>query len=172
MRSQSRAVLGGGPRRCYGGGRQKMPEGDMTFTGINYLAVLVAAVVAWVVGAAWYMSLSKAWVDAQERTMEEFKAAADAAKGTSAAWMPYVLALVAELIMAWVLAGLLAHLGPGQTTIWNGIVSAAFVWLGFVATTIAVNNMFGMKRVKLTVIDSGHWLAVLLVMGAIIGAFG
>ncbi len=144
----------------------------MTFTGINYLAVLAAAIAGWVIGAAWYMSLAKPWVDAHGRTMEDFKAQADASKGTSAAWMPYVLAFVAELIMAWVLAGLLAHLGSGQTTVWNGIVSAAFIWLGFVATTIAVNNMFGMKKAKLSVIDSGHWLAVLIVMGAIIGGFG
>ena len=86
--------------------------------------------------------------------------------------MPYLLALIAEIVMAWVLAGLMAHLGPGAVTVWNGIVSAAFVWLGFVATSVAVNNMFGMKPVMLSVIDAGHWLAVLIVMGAIIGAFG
>ena len=145
----------------------------MTWTGVNYLAVLVAAVAGWLVGAGWYMLFANPWVAAHGRTMEDFKRQAEAAKGTSAAWMPYVLALVAELIMAWVLAGLLAHLGPDrQVTIWNGIVSAAFVWLGFVITTIAVNNMFSMRKGMLSVIDSGHWLAVLVVMGAIIGAFG
>ena len=144
----------------------------MTFTGVNYLAILVAAVVGWVIGAAWYMSFAKPWVAAHGRTMEDFKAQADAAKGTSAAWLPYVLAFIAELIMAWVLAGLLAHLGSGQTNVWNGIVSALFVWVGFVVTTIAVNNMFGMRKPMLTVIDSGHWLAVLLVMGIVLGLFG
>jgi len=144
----------------------------MTFTGVNYLAVLIAALVGWAVGAAWYMGLAKQWVDAHGKTMEEFKAQAEAAKGTSAAWLPYLLAFIAELVMAWVLAGLLAHLGPDQTTVWNGIVSAAFVWVGFVVTTIAVNNMFGMRKPMLTVIDSGHWLAVLLVMGIVLGFFG
>jgi hypothetical protein len=144
----------------------------MTFTGVNYLAIFVAAIVGWMIGAAYYMSLAKHWVDAHGKTMGDFKRQADATQGTSAAWMPYVLALVAELIMAWVLAGLLGHLGPGQTTVWNGIVSALFVWLGFVATTIAVNNMFSYRKPKLSVIDGGHWLAVLVVMGAIIGAFG
>ena len=144
----------------------------MTFTGVNYLAILVAAVVGWVIGAAWYMSLAKPWVAAHGRTMEDFKAQADAAKGTPAAWLPYVLAFIAELIMAWVLAGLLAHLGPEQTTVWNGIVSAVFVWLGFVATTVAVNNMFSMRKPMLTVIDSGHWLAVLVAMGIVLGLFG
>ena len=144
----------------------------MTFTGVSYLAVFVAAVAGWLLGAAYYMALAKPWVAAHGRTMEDFKREAEASKGTQAAWMPYLLAFVAELVMAWVLAGLMAHLGPGQVTIWNGIVSAAFVWLGFVATTVAVNNMFGMRKAALSVIDSGHWLIVLIVMGGIIGAFG
>lgn len=144
----------------------------MSFAGVSYLAILIAAIAGWLAGAAWYNFLAAPWVAAQGRTMEDFKRQAEAAKGTPAAFMPYVLALLAELVMAWVLAGLLGHLGPGQVTIWNGIVSAAFAWLGFVATTVAVNNMFGMRKPMLTVIDSGHWLLVLLVMGAIIGAFG
>ena len=74
--------------------------------------------------------------------------------------------------MAWVLAGIIAHLGPGQVTIRNGVISGAFIWLGFVVTTLAVNYGFGGRRPMLTVIDSGHWLGVLIVMGAIIGAFG
>jgi hypothetical protein len=32
--------------------------------------------------------------------------------------------------------------------------------------------MFSFRKPKLSVIDGGHWLAVLIVMGAIIGAFG
>jgi hypothetical protein len=118
----------------------------MTFTGINYLAVFLAAVAGWLVGAAWYMSLSKPWVAAHGKTMEEFKAQADANKGTPAAWLPFVLAFVAELIMAWVFAGLLAHLGPDQVTVWNALVSAVFVWLGFVVTTLAVNNCSACER--------------------------
>jgi hypothetical protein len=47
-----------------------------------------------------------------------------------------------------------------------------FLWLGFVVTTIAVNYAFGGRKPMLIVIDSGHWLLVLLLMGAIIGAMG
>jgi hypothetical protein len=144
----------------------------MPFAGVNYLAVLVAGIAGWLVGAAYYNAVARPWVRAHGRTMEDFKRQAEAAKGTPAAYLPYLLALLAELIMAWVLAGLLGHLGPGQVTIWNGVVSAAFVWLGFVITTLAVNNMFGMRKPMLTVIDGGHWLLVLAIMGGIIGAFG
>lgn len=144
----------------------------MSFGGISYLGILVAALAGWLVGAGWYMALADPWVRAQGRSMDEFKAEIAAHQGASAAWLPYVLAFVAELAMAWGLAGLLGHLGPEQTTIRNGIVSAFFVWLAFVIPTLAVNNMFSLRKPMLSVIDGGHWLAVLLVMGAVVGAFG
>ena len=53
--------------------------------------------------------------------------------------------------MAWVLAGSLGHLGPGQVTLKNGVISALFVWLGFVITTLAVNYSFGQRKAMLTV---------------------
>ena len=81
-------------------------------------------------------------------------------------------AFVGQLLMAWVLAGLIGHLGEGQVTLSNGIISGAFVWLGFVATTLVVNHGFQMRLGLLTLIDAGHWLGVLLIMGGIIGAFG
>ena len=144
----------------------------MAFAGLNYLAVVVAAVAGWLIGAGYYMALARFWMAAHGRSEEDIKREAEAKKGTPAAWLPFVLAFVAELIMAWVLAGVLGHLGPGQVTFLNGVISGAFIWLGFVVTTIAVNNMFGMKKAALTLIDGGHWLIVLVVMGAIIGAFG
>ena len=82
------------------------------------------------------------------------------------------MAFIAELIMAWVLAGVIGHLGAGQVTLRNGVISAAFLWLGFMLTTMTVNNMFGMRKPMLTVIDAGHWLLVMLTMGAIIGGMG
>ena len=74
--------------------------------------------------------------------------------------------------MAWMLAGVLGHLGPGQVTLLNGVISAAFLWFGFVLTSTVVNNAFAGRTLASTGIDVGHWLIVLLAMGAIIGAIG
>jgi uncharacterized protein DUF1761 len=142
----------------------------MTFAGINYLAVFVAAVAGWLVGAGWYNLLSNHWLAAQGKTMEACQQEQEAKKGTPAAYMPFVLAFVASLVMAWVLAGLIGHLG--QVAIRSGVISGAFAWLGFVVTTIAVNYAFGGRTWRLFAIDAGHWLAVLIVQGAIIGAIG
>jgi hypothetical protein len=140
----------------------------MTFAGVNYLAIVTAAAVAWVAGAAWYMSLSKVWMAAQGLTPEKVHEN----KGKPGASLPFIYSFVAELVMAWVLAGLMAHLGAGQVTVLNGIISGAFCWLGFVITTLLVNTSFAMRDMRLIWIDGGHWLIVLLLMGAIIGLMG
>ena len=62
--------------------------------------------------------------------------------------------------------------GIAGVTIRTGIISAAAVWLGFVATTQTVNYSFGKRPLKLLMIDSGHWLVVLLLQGLVIGFMG
>ncbi|HYD05038.1 MAG TPA: DUF1761 domain-containing protein [Reyranella sp.] len=136
----------------------------MTFAGMNYLAILVAALAAFGFGAIYYTTLSRQWLDAVGMTKEQL--------GQARSPTPFIISLVAELIMAWVLAGTIAHLGPGQVTLKNGIVTALFLWLGFVVTTIFVNNAYPGRKYSLSVIDSIHWLGVLVIQGAIIGAFG
>jgi hypothetical protein len=140
----------------------------MTFAGLNYLAIVIAAIVAWVAGAIWYMSLGKIWTQAQGLTPEKLHES----KSKPGAYLPFIYCLVAELVMAWVLAGLMAHLGAGQVTLLNGVVSGAFCWLGFVITTLVVGNTFALRDLRLIWIDGGHWLIVLLLMGAIIGLMG
>jgi hypothetical protein len=136
----------------------------MTFAGMNYLAILIAAVAGFAFGAAYYMSLSKQWLAAVGKTKEDIAAKRSA--------MPFIVSIVALVVMAWILAGGIGHLGPGQVTVKNGIVSALLMWVGFVATTVAVNNAFGGRKPMLSVIDGIHWLGVLVIQGAIIGAFG
>jgi hypothetical protein len=140
----------------------------MTFAGLNYLAIVIAAIVAWVAGAVWYMSLGKIWTQAQGLTPERLHEN----KSRPGAYLPFIYCLVAELVMAWVLAGLMAHLGTGQVTLLNGVVSGAFCWLGFVITTLVVGNTFALRDLRLLWIDGGHWLIVLVLMGAIIGLMG
>lgn len=142
----------------------------MTFAGINYLAILIAAVVGWLAGAAWYGVLGARWVAAQGKTMEEFHAHRAAIKGTTASWLPFALAFMADLVMAWVLAGLVGHLGT--VTVRAAVISALFAWGGFVVTTILVNYSFGGRRYALAAIDTGHWLVVLVLMGIVIGWMG
>ena len=64
----------------------------MAFAGMNYMAIVAAAVAGWVIGTA------LRWPFTRERPKKV---------------QPLVLAFTACLIMAWMLAGVLGHLGPG-----------------------------------------------------------
>ena len=79
----------------------------MTFAGINYLAVIIAAVVAWLVSACWYMSLSRVYPAALGKTAEQCQLEMK----KPGAFLPFIYAFVANIIIAWMLAGLLGHLG-------------------------------------------------------------
>ena len=136
----------------------------MTFAGVNYLAILIATIAGFAFGAAYYISLSKPWLAAIGKTRE-----AIAAEGKGSP-MPFIVSIVALAVMAVVLASTVGHLG--QVNLKGGVITALFMWLGFVITTMAVNNAFGQRKASLTIIDGIHWLGVLVIQGAIIGAFG
>jgi hypothetical protein len=132
----------------------------MIFAGMNYAAVVVAAIVGFLAGAVWYGLLGRYWLAALGRSKDEMKPTPG----------PFIASAVALIVMAYVLAGAIGHLG--EVNLRTGIISGAIVWAGFVATAIAVNNAFQGARLSLTLIDAGHWLLVLVLMGGVIGAFG
>jgi glucan phosphoethanolaminetransferase (alkaline phosphatase superfamily) len=127
---------------------------------INYYAIPAAAIAAFIWGAIYYMTLSKQWLAAVGQTEPNRSPA------------PFILSFVALLVMAFVLSGAIAHLGPGQGTIRNGIISGLILWTGFVVTTVFVNNAYPGRKYMLSIIDSIHWLGVLVIQGAVIGALG
>ena len=129
---------------------------------MNYLAIVVAAVAAFLFGGAYYGALSKPWMRAARMRPEDAKMSAGL----------FITTFIAELVMAWVLAGVIGHLGAGQITLRNGVISAAFIWLGFFATALTINHRYQGFGWDLTVIDAIHYLGALLIMGAIIGWWG
>jgi len=140
----------------------------MTFAGISYLAVVAAAVAAWLVSAAWYMSLGRIYQAALGKSPEQCKEEMK----KPGAFLPFVYAFIADIIIAWMIAGVLGHLGTGQVTPRNGVISGAFLWFGLILTTMVVNFSFSGRDKRLLLIDAGNWLIVLIVIGAVVGAIG
>ena len=138
----------------------------MVFAGINYLAVIVAAVASFAFGSVYYMTLGKAWKAALGKTEAELKG------GGKMSPLPFVIAALAQMIMAYFLAGMMGHLGAEAISVTKGLITAFFVWLGFVITAMAVNHAFQGAKRALTLIDGGHWFGVLLIQGLVIGLFG
>jgi hypothetical protein len=139
----------------------------MHFAGLSLFAIVLAAVVSFMFGWLWYGILfPKQWMAAAGKTQADLKAQGGPTP------TPFVISFVALLIMAWVLAGVIGHPGAGGITLRSGVIAGALMWLGFVATTLAVNHTFQGVKPILTLLDGGHWLGVLLLQGAVIGWLG
>lgn len=136
----------------------------MHFAGINYIAVVFAAAASFGFGFAYYMLLGKPWMEALGKTKAEIESRKSP--------LPLIVAAVAELVLAYMLAGVMGHLGRDAMTVPTGLITGLFMWIGFVITTMAVNHAFQGVRPMLTLIDGGHWLGVLLLQGLIVGWVG
>jgi Protein of unknown function (DUF1761) len=134
---------------------------------LNYFAVLAAAVASFIFGGVWYNVFSRQWLEAVGRSPDGPQ------MGKSNVGL-YLLAFGAQLIMAWMLSGVLLHLSLGGMALGlrSGIITALFLWFGFVMTTMVVNYNFHGAKQALTLIDGGQWLGVLVIQGAILGLWG
>ena len=141
----------------------------MNFASVNILSILIAAVAAWIFGGIYYTALSKPWLTAQGKTLEQCKAEQASKTGLAKA-APFILVFAGEIIIAWALYGILAHMNA--FTLRGGVISALLVWFGFVVTTMTANNAFGGRKSMLSVIDGAAWLGAFVIIGAIVGWMG
>jgi uncharacterized protein YneF (UPF0154 family) len=133
----------------------------MDLTQINYLAVLVAALSAFIIGGLWYSPLLFANVWMREaRISEETIKQANMVK-------IFGLSFILSLIISFNLA---AFLGPDSDLIW-GITAGALAGVGWVATSLGIIYLFERKSLKLFLINAGYLAISFIISGAIIGAW-
>lgn len=134
----------------------------MTYFAVNWLAVIVATVVSWALGAGWYMLLSRQWLASIGKTRDEING-----KDPT----PFIWSIIVQLVMAYFLALLIPAI-YGQTDAMSGLLTGLHMWIGFVITSMILNHRYQDKPWSLTLIDGGYLLGVLLVQGLVIGLFG
>jgi hypothetical protein len=129
---------------------------------IDWLAVLVAAVVTFVLGGVWYGPLfEKVWRAAEGR--------ADPQTGRQKhPALVYGLSFVLMLIAAMALA---VAIGP-DPTVTRSVSFGLVVGVGWVATSFGVNYLFAGRRFALFAVDAGYNVVLFALMGLIIGWFG
>jgi len=133
--------------------------------GINYLAVLVAGVATWIIGAVWYAPpvLGKTWQAAHGYTPDKME-------GMKAGMMrAFIGSFICYLVTAAVLAVLIAM--TNSVGISAGIKIGVLCWLGFSAALFLTHNIYSDKPLTVFLIDTGYHLIFLIVMGAIIGGW-
>ncbi len=135
----------------------------MDFSNINLLAVILSAVAGFAFGAVYYTALGKVWMDAVGLTEEQIK------KDRSA--IPFMTSFVSLLVLAVVLSWNFGQQVGDALTMGASVGTAVLLWLGLIVTSVATNNAFQGAKAKLTVVDSIHWLGVVVVQALVISVF-
>ena len=128
-----------------------------------YIAILAAALAAWIFGAIWYTALGAVWMAAMGMGAAEIE---QRRKARQMPIKPMAVTFLSEIVMAVVLSFLLA--GLGVTELSTALVSGLVLGVGFIATSVLVNNMFQGRKLLLTLIDSAHWIIVLVIECAVL----
>jgi hypothetical protein len=138
---------------------------------INYLAVVIASVLEFAVGAVWYSALfGKAWQKIHHATWPDSKE--EQAKLMKDMPVMYTIQFLVTLITTFVLALFILGL-PSE---WNVYGIAGFFWIGFVVPTQVSAVIFGGTEkkwmVKKILIMAGASLACLEVAACVLHFFG
>ena len=133
----------------------------------NIWAVIVAAVVAFVISAIWYSPFlfGKEWMNLTKKTQKDV----DAVKAKGGVWKLYLGQLIATLITFCVLGFIISV--SGSITAADGAFMGLLVWLGFSATSAASDMLWGDTPFKLVLIQTICMLLNLVIGGAIMGGW-
>jgi hypothetical protein len=132
---------------------------------VNYLAVLVATIVVFVLGWLWYSPLLfyKPWMRARGM---------DPAAAMASAKMPagkLVIELVRCFVLAYVIAHLIALLGVNN---WMGAAHfGLLLWIGFPVILLIGSILWENTPVKVAAIHAGDWLVKMLVIPIIVSVW-
>jgi hypothetical protein len=132
----------------------------MSISSLNWLAVVVAAIVAFVVGGVWYGPLfGKVWQVANGFTKEQLE--------TRRIGLVFGMALLCSLVASFVLA---MFIGP-EAGAGFGALAGALAGVGWVAMFTGIQYLFEMRSLLLFLINAGYSIVTLTAMGAILGAW-
>ena len=128
---------------------------------INYLAVAVAAALAFAIGGLWYSPIlfARAWM--REAGVDEARL-----QGGNMAKI-FGLAFLGSVVMALNLAFFIGDKG----TLAFGLFAGAAAGIGWVAMALAIMYLFERRSMKLWLINGAYQVLILTVMGGVIGAW-
>ncbi|MGA2807391.1 MAG: DUF1761 domain-containing protein [Terracidiphilus sp.] len=127
----------------------------------NHLAILVAALIQFFLGALWYsLFFAKPWMALTGHTPGE--------KPKGAA-----VAMLSSFIGSLILSFMLAHvvIWSGADSVGWGLIIGFICWLGFIAVPLFSETIYERRPYKLLAINSGYWLVALLASGALLAVW-
>lgn len=133
---------------------------------VNYVAVLVCAIVAMIIGSLWYGPVfGKQWMALMGITKEQLE------KGKKANMTKqYIFLFISTLVMAFVLSHMLVFASAymHETGTSAGLMTGFWNWLGFIAPVTLGSVLWERRPWTLWVLNNAYQLLTLCVMGVIL----
>jgi len=131
---------------------------------MGILAVIVAALAGFGLGAVWYMSLARPWMAAAGIACDE-----NGRPTRSAGAMPFVVSGLCMILVA----GMMRHVFAmsGIEGAGKGLVAGLGVGLFFITPWVAMNYAYAMRPLRLTLIDGGYSILGPAIIGLVLGLF-
>lgn len=134
----------------------------MSIAALNWMAIVVAALSAFVIGGLWYGPLfGKAWQTLAGLSDDDIQQGHPGKIYGGA----FALTLVAAIGIS-----MLMQLNPAPDLVF-GLHVGIHVGLAFVATSFGINYLFARRPLRLFLIDAGYMVILMSVMGSILGAW-
>ena len=130
----------------------------MSPVSVDWVVILAAVVASFVIGMVWYSPLvfGTMWM----------KLAGVPKNVQKVPVVPMVSSVVGAAVMAYVLMHVLVY--SSADTVADGVITAFWMWLGFVAPTIVVHGLYEKSDPKLMGLNLGYNLVSMLAMGTIL----
>lgn len=131
---------------------------------MEIINILVAAAASFFLGAVYYMTLSKPWMQAAGVACDE-----NGKPVNGGSPMPFIMSGICMILVA----GLMRHIFAmsGIVTVGGGLVAGLGVGAFFIAPWTMINNGYAGRPFKLTVIDGGYAILGCAVIGAVLNMF-
>ncbi|WP_417523315.1 DUF1761 domain-containing protein [Marinovum sp.] len=131
---------------------------------MGFLSVLIAAAAGFGLGAVWYMVLAEPWMEAVG-----IKRGPDGKPEGGQSPVMFAITFVMLLLVA----GMMRHtfVLSGVDTLGKGLVSGLGIGLFFISPWIVINNLYGSRPAKLSVIDGGYATVACALMGLVLTLF-
>ena len=140
----------------------------MVLNSINWLAVLACVAASMISGSLWYnpKTFFMIWWKGIGKKEGEIP-------GQSNMAFTWILTILASLVQAVFMSLAVTALGSlmGGVSALTGLATGALLWVGFIAPTYLVNNLFAGHSIKVWAIEAGNHLVNFLIFGAILGAW-
>jgi hypothetical protein len=136
---------------------------NMLTGSVNYLAVLVAAAVYFLLGALWYSKLlfANTWMKGVGKTDEQIK------EGFSR--MAFLWSFIWSFVAVYGVARILVWAGGDSAA--DGFLAGLLIGVCFVLAVFVINNLFEKRPKGFMLINAFYHVVAFIISGLIIGAW-